>query len=335
MAHSDKDGNTIMRIAMSIALLPLALISSIDAQTEVMIQANKDNTLYQSNTGALSNGKGAYFFAGKTGGGSIRRGLFAFDIAGNIENGSSIDSVILTLRMSRTNSNTSRIIALHKILSNWGEGNSNALGEEGSGAASMNGDATWIHTFHDTQFWTNTGGDFSEVESAAASVGAINFYTWSSTPELVADVQSWLDSPSTNYGWILIGDEIVSTTAKRFDSKENSTESNRPKLRVFYSPFVAVTTLGGELPTRYDLGQNYPNPFNPVTRIEYSIPQPGEVSLVIYNLLGEEVSRLVHGHMPIGTYSVIWNASNVASGIYFYRLEAGDFVQTRKMVLLK
>ena len=89
--------------------------------------------------------------------------------------------------------------------------------------------------------------------------------------------------------------------------------------------------------------QNYPNPFNTVTKISYSITVSGNVSLIIYNLLGEEVTRLVDGHQIPGNYSTTWNASNISSGIYFYRLKAsptsvwraGDFVQMSKMVLLK
>ena len=311
-------------------------VSRITAQTEVLIQAGKDNTLYESDTGALSNGKGAYFFVGKTGTSSIRRGLLAFDITGNIEIGASIDSVLLTLNMSRTPTTTPKIITLHKLLSSWGEGESDAPANEGAGTAAENGDATWIHTFYDTIFWAESGGDFSDVVSAAKSVGAINSYTWNSTPELVADVQSWLDSPSTNYGWILIGDENAVRTAKRFDSRENDIESDRPLLRVIYTPAVGIHTTSKEFPIRYDLKQNYPNPFKPVTNISYTLPLSGNVSLVIYNLLGEEVSRLVDDKQrQVGEYIASWDASHMTSGIYFYRLQAGDFVRTRKMVLLK
>ena len=89
------------------------------------------------------------------------------------------------------------------------------------------------------------------------------------------------------------------------------------------------------VPTEFTIQQNYPNPFNLQTSIEYSITREAEASLVVYNLLGEEVVRLVDGEQTVGNHVVIWNASNFASGIYFYRLQAGDFVQTRKMVLLK
>ena len=89
------------------------------------------------------------------------------------------------------------------------------------------------------------------------------------------------------------------------------------------------------LPTEYSLSQNYPNPFNPVTVIEYALPKSGEVRMIIYNLLGQEVARLVSGELDAGYHTVTWNASNVSSGIYFYRLQAGEFTRTRKMVLLK
>lgn len=69
--------------------------------------------------------------------------------------------------------------------------------------------------------------------------------------------------------------------------------------------------------------------------LEYTLPQWGEVSLIVYNLLGEEVAKLVSGELDAGYHKITWNASNMASGIYLYRLQAGDFVQTRKMVLLK
>jgi len=90
-----------------------------------------------------------------------------------------------------------------------------------------------------------------------------------------------------------------------------------------------------EIPAKFHMQQNYPNPFNPTTRIEYTLLSPGKVSLIIYNILGEEVTRLVDGEMLAGEHTAMWNASIFSSGIYFYRLRAGDFIRTRKMVLLK
>ena len=100
-------------------------------------------------------------------------------------------------------------------------------------------------------------------------------------------------------------------------------------------PTTSVREVAGQLPSSFSLAQNYPNPFNPGTVIEFVLPQPSDITLVIYNLRGEEVRRLIEGQKPAGYHQVTWDASNVASGIYFYRLQAGDFVLTRKMVLFK
>jgi PKD repeat protein len=85
----------------------------------------------------------------------------------------------------------------------------------------------------------------------------------------------------------------------------------------------------------FQLDQNYPNPFNPATRISYSISKPGQVSLKVYDILGREVAALVNGYQQANHYSVNFNAGKLASGIYLYKLKTGEFVQTRKMLLLK
>ena len=85
----------------------------------------------------------------------------------------------------------------------------------------------------------------------------------------------------------------------------------------------------------YELAQNYPNPFNPVTMIRYQIPTAETVSLKVYDVLGKEVATLVSGRQEAGSYAVPFNASGLSSGMYFYRLQAGSFVETRKMMLVK
>jgi hypothetical protein len=94
------------------------------------------------------------------------------------------------------------------------------------------------------------------------------------------------------------------------------------------------------LPTEYKLEQNYPNPFNPATKIRYAVPQDArserqEVSLVVYDILGNEVTTLVNEQKEPGYYDVDFNASSFASGVYIYRLQSGSFVSTKKMMMLK
>jgi N-acetylneuraminic acid mutarotase len=89
------------------------------------------------------------------------------------------------------------------------------------------------------------------------------------------------------------------------------------------------------VPTQYELSQNYPNPFNPTTTIRFSVPTSTLLSLKVYNILGQEVATLAEGLHAAGTYNVKWDASNFATGVYFYRLQSNNFAETKKLLLLK
>ena len=103
----------------------------------------------------------------------------------------------------------------------------------------------------------------------------------------------------------------------------------------FTSVASAISSEDVLLPTEYALYQNYPNPFNPMTVIRYDVKQTGLVSVKIFDILGREVATLVSEIVPAGSYTVTWDASNLPSGIYLYRMEASGFEQTRKLVLVK
>ncbi len=98
---------------------------------------------------------------------------------------------------------------------------------------------------------------------------------------------------------------------------------------------TAVENQTSNVLLKYGLSQNYPNPFNPTTTIKYSLPKSSNVRLVAYNILGKEVATLVNGNESYGYHSVNFNASNLASGVYFYRLQAGNFNSIKKLMLLK
>jgi len=91
----------------------------------------------------------------------------------------------------------------------------------------------------------------------------------------------------------------------------------------------------GGVPAVYALHQNYPNPFNPTTTIRYDLPRDGQARLTVYNLLGERVAELVNERQSAGRYEVRFEAANLPSGMYFYRLESGGFVRSAKMILMK
>jgi len=171
-------------------------------------------------------------FVGNTAGAAARRALIAFDLSG-IPDGAAVNSVTLSLNMNKTASGV-QTVTLHRLASDWGEGSSKAGGQQGSGIASETGDATWVHTFSDTATWTSNGGDFDSTASASTQVSGRGQYQWSSD-QMAADVQAWVNDGAKNFGWILIGQEGSSKTAKRFSTKE-SDESSRPTLTIEFTP---------------------------------------------------------------------------------------------------
>jgi photosystem II stability/assembly factor-like uncharacterized protein len=101
-----------------------------------------------------------------------------------------------------------------------------------------------------------------------------------------------------------------------------------------YNP-VNIKFLSNLIPYKFSLSQNYPNPFNPSTKINFSLPKQSVVKLIIYDLLGREIHKLVNEELNAGTYSVEWNASGMPSGMYFYRIEIEEFSDIKKMILIK
>ncbi len=157
-------------------------------------------------------------------------------------------------------------------------------------------------------------------------------------PRQVLDGGGAMQLSSTNYRlYSSIGQSIIGVQ-----------EGGGKKLYTgFWNPWVVETSpVEWEeqdfslLPQEFDLRQNYPNPFNPTTVIEYALPKPSEVTIRIYNILGQKVRDLLDEHQDAGYKSVLWdgkdNSGNeVSSGVYFYRIQAKDFIKCKKMTLLK
>ncbi len=180
-------------------------------------------------------------FSGTTDNNVARRALLQFDIAAAIPPASIINSVTLTMNVTRGSNHPDAVMTLHPVNLDWGEAavgvTPNGCGTRGGGQgdAAVDGAATWLSAMHNQTLWGSPGGDFS----AASGTTSVNNITpvWDSADAgngaMVSDVQSWLDSPATNYGWILIGDEASSTTARRFDSGEGTAP---PALLVDFTP---------------------------------------------------------------------------------------------------
>jgi len=96
-----------------------------------------------------------------------------------------------------------------------------------------------------------------------------------------------------------------------------------------------IKNINAEIPEYFSLSQNYPNPFNPNTKIQFALPQKSFTKLIVYDYLGREITTLVNEQLNAGIYEADFDGSNLSSGVYYYRLTAGDFIETKKMILVK
>ncbi len=125
----------------------------------------------------------------------------------------------------------------------------------------------------------------------------------------------------------------ISQTIYSYNIVAHPGDSN-VKIQLSTTP-LSVKQTSGDVPKQFNLSQNYPNPFNPTTVIEYSLPKSGAVKLAVYDILGKEVASLVNENQLAGSYKVEFNADKLASGIYFYQIRSGNYISTKRMVLLK
>lgn len=228
----------------------VALAAPLAAQT-LLLEPVADATVYEESP-EFANGSGDFLFSGRIVGGPRRRLLLRFDIAGALPPGATVTGATLTLTVDRTISG-SVAMPLHRVLSAWGEGASDAGSPGGQGTAAAAGDATWMWRSFPTQAWTTPGGDFGIVPSAVTTVAGEAAYSWNGAG-MVADLQSWLDAPASNHGWMLLADEDVpGPTAKRFVARDHASASERPLLLVEYAigtdpqpqPSAAPVTVPG------------------------------------------------------------------------------------------
>jgi len=216
------------------ALLAATLTAgSASSQTTIALPCVKDNTLYESATGSLSNGQGNGVFVGVTGQPGLRRALLQFNIASAVPTGARIVDARLTLHCIQSAFGGPLDVTMHRVLQSWGEGNSRTTGGGGAGAPAQNGDATWLHRFYNNSFWTTPGGDF--VASPSATIETPPFGVCSSevTNALLADVQLFLDSPAQNHGWLLKTNEITPYMARKIESRHGT----------FLPPSLSITYI--------------------------------------------------------------------------------------------
>jgi hypothetical protein len=200
----------------------------------VTLTANADTHLFEP---APDNNAGGnpFFSSGANFSLKRTRSLVKFNLAGQIPANASIQSASLTLTVTNVPfSSTDSIFDLHRLLVDWGEGTGTSAAD--GGRAAVAGEATWNHRFHPSTSWSAVGaaapGDFSSTVSTSKLLQDVGTYTFSSTPEMVADIRQWVANPSTNFGWILISESEDTTGTHRMFASRESSANNKPTLVV-------------------------------------------------------------------------------------------------------
>jgi GMP synthase-like glutamine amidotransferase len=238
-----------------------------------------------------------------------------------------------------TNASHEANIAIYQVQRPWNEGRGTDHVE------ALPGEVTWNSARHAMDAWEIPGGrgasdrSFAPIETHTlrGDGTGIGFDGTVTLPPVL--LQSWVDDPASNCGlqyekFDTYPDDMYFT----FEDDDDEWFMNHPRLTIDYiegSSTAALTERTGVIPASALLHQNFPNPFNPVTTIQYELPARTHVLLKVFNVLGEDVATLVEGEQAAGTFKATWDASGVPSGVYFYRLTAGKYVETKKMVLTR
>lgn len=270
--------------------------------------------------------------------------LFYWDLS-SIPPGSVIETASLTLDV--TNNSAGQSYEFYELRRPWVEG-----------------EATWNQSAAG-QAWEAAGANGSAdrgVTVLGSMVGVNGSNTVPLAPDGIAVMQSWIDTPSVNHGFILL-DYLHADNKMVISSREKSAPAGRPKLTVTYSLPAGAgllagdpgkmpeqqapgnaddpsTVRAGELPTEITLGPNYPNPFNPATHIRFALPEAAQVLLTIYDISGRKVRTLIDEARPAGYQTVLWDGKDgsghqVSSGFYLYQLRVDRHIRNGKMILQK
>jgi Secretion system C-terminal sorting domain len=159
----------------------------------------------------------------------------------------------------------------------------------------------------------------------------VNSWRETYTYDTNGNITSYLREDWDGTNWV---NSIFNGLIRLTDATRNFYSFFGIKIEIYYKIITNVDE-GNIIPDKFVLQQNYPNPFNPSTTISYSIPQSNLVQLNVYDILGSKIAVLVNKEQSVGNYKVEFNASNLTSGIYFYRLQSGNFADTKKLILLR
>ncbi|HLF20763.1 MAG TPA: ice-binding family protein [Bacteroidota bacterium] len=198
-----------------------------------------------------------------------------------------------------------------------------------AGGVTISGSATDVWIFQIAQNLTVSNGAIVTLSGGAQ---ASNIF-WQVAGQVT------LGTTAAMKGIILSQTQIAMSTGATLNGRALAQSAVTTDANTITKPTTVTAVESGVAPQEFSLSQNYPNPFNPSTKIEYSLEKAAQVTLKVFNLLGNEVATLVNGRQEAGSYTVPFNTNkgtlNLTSGIYFYRLEAGSFVSMKKLILMK
>ncbi len=288
------------------------------AGATVQLSPSADTGL-RGRSGAQDNNLGAAttLIAGGVATSEKSRSLLVFDIAGSVPAGATITSVQLQLTVTKAAFGAGSNFALHRALSDWGEG----AGTGDGGRLAVTGEASFNHRFAPSTAWGQPGGqsgvDYSAAASGSTFVNQVGTYTWQSGDQLIADVQGWLDGEAPNHGWFLISDaETTARTARRFGSREHGVSP--PMLTIDFTPppfkvtqfnvtgsSAALIWTGGVPP--YQL-QSAPAPQGPYSNVDSPLQATStSVSLsgnqTYFRVVSEQTARYR------ATFQAVWNST--------------------------
>lgn len=268
----------------------------------LILKPQMDNTIFEDSTvsgfSTNSNGAGEFFFVGNTAAGNARRALLKFDLS-DVDPSATIDSVVLIMTTSKNNT-TAQSLMGHVLKSEWGEGTTNASGNEGSGGVTTSQSATWEYAFFDVSKWSIAGGDF--LPSTWSATIEDNKKQIISSSGLINDVNAWVDGSIANHGWILLGNEDKPQTAYRFNSRENGV--NPPVLKI-YGQNIVTSLSKNVFESSFEL---FPNPTNE----SFTILGLNNKNWILNDVTGKIVAQGNSRTIDVSSYT---------SGVYFLQVD--------------
>jgi len=310
-----------MKNYISLILVITTCLSLFSQTKEAQVTSSLDNTMFKDSD--VSNGLGEYIFTGTTNKDVKKRALVQFNLTEAVPEGITVDSVSLILVPSRVKPGSTTVV-VHIVTTEWGEGTSIAEDGDGKGAPATTGDATWSFAKYNSVPWIKKGGDFDLESSVSGSVSSGTNAVFRSD-RLTQDVNFWLQNPSKNFGWILIGDESKTATSVKFVSKDHKDHTQWPTLTLYYQGATSVAELSTSDPhlSLYQ-GANLSN-----IHIQNSgDPLSGQIE--IYSIAG---SMIYSNNLELstGNNTVVTNIQE--PGIYLYRITAdGSLISGKFMI---